>query len=517
MHSLRNIAGKTIQRQGIYKVIKTKYNTEDIMAAIMAADKHAAQYVKDFAPHVKGQTTLKTCRNIWDFLKNCISYKEDATNWQVIKAPSQLWHDGVGDCKSFSIFTAAILKSLNINYKYRFTGYVSSLPGHNAAVPTHVYVVATDENGREIIIDGVWTEFNAEKKYNIKYDRMPLVYMAGTNNIGSIGSTNELSNSDFYTLTGIGFFKNKIEKHLRTSAYVFLYLFAEPNGLSETSRKKRALAYHIMDKITGKIKLKQESFKRFIRNEIKAQHGKEPEELILGAYHEYMKYFRRFEDEAKKYYPMPAMPPMPTRDMAKSTLKYYEKAVPGSIDNRHDALIEKWQKDVDKIIVSYNAILNHQMKKWGIVDMDTWYQDYVSQKKTPPNRIIIFEKEVAKQNNYRDGDLLQIGKIGVLDPLTQVAIVTGIAGIITGLITVLVNTKFSKEDIPDPLTDQPTWPLPGTQGDGNQGGGNQGGGNQGGGNQGGGNQGGGNQGGGNQGENKIPLVPILFAAAALLL
>lgn len=122
-------------------------NTNDIIVVIMHADKESAQYTKEFAESFTGDT-IDQCEDIYAFVQDNIQYMEDPAGKQWIKSPAQLYSDGVGDCKSFSIFIGSVLKNLNIPFVYRF---VSFKPGD----VTHVYVVAFDEDGREIYMDAV--------------------------------------------------------------------------------------------------------------------------------------------------------------------------------------------------------------------------------------------------------------------------------------------------------------------------------------------------------------------------
>ena len=152
-------------------------NTNDIIATILSADEICAEYTKKFAPYLKGKDVLETCHNIWEFVKTQIPYKLDPEGYQFIKSPGKLWTDKSGDCKSFSIFCASILKNLGINYGYRFASYKSDDP-----TPTHVYVYVPFKYG-EIIVDAVWTgPFNTQKTFQHKKDVMPkIMYLGATN------------------------------------------------------------------------------------------------------------------------------------------------------------------------------------------------------------------------------------------------------------------------------------------------------------------------------------------------
>jgi hypothetical protein len=91
----------------------------------------------------------------------------------------RLVSDGYGDCKHYSGFFAAILSALKIKNNYRFASY------NNNSTPTHVYVVAYDENNRPIICDAVLNTFNTEKKFTNKLDKNMLMSLSGIDSLGA--------------------------------------------------------------------------------------------------------------------------------------------------------------------------------------------------------------------------------------------------------------------------------------------------------------------------------------------
>lgn len=157
-------------------------NTEDIIVVIMHADKESAKYTSAFAETFDG-STIEICEDLYFFVQNNIEYKEDPAGVQLIKSPAQLYSDGVGDCKSFSLFIGSVLKNLNIPFVYRF---VSFKPGD----VTHVYVVAYDDDGSEIYLDAVPPmNFNEEHPDIVrKIDKSP----AGLT-VGSKGNNSHVS------------------------------------------------------------------------------------------------------------------------------------------------------------------------------------------------------------------------------------------------------------------------------------------------------------------------------------
>ena len=155
--------------EGIDVTYKAKADNKDIRdLLVQLVPKSKAQMV-EFSKQFRGRTEKETCKKIFDYIKNNFTYVADGSE-QVIKLPSALLKKRVGDCKSYSLFTASILENLKIPYKFVYTSY------NNNPIPGHVYV--TTENG--CIIDAVYGIFNAEKKPTYKYTHnMNVRYMAG--------------------------------------------------------------------------------------------------------------------------------------------------------------------------------------------------------------------------------------------------------------------------------------------------------------------------------------------------
>jgi hypothetical protein len=150
--------------------VKTNASNEQLQRALEKALPGAVAQTKEISQQFKGATDTDTCRKIFDFLKTKVKYDKDGFT-QKIKYPSALLREGRGDCKSFSLFTAAILKNLNIPFRWTYASYT---PGVNT--PGHVYI--TTESG--CICDVVWGKFNSEKKpYNKFYKSMNISYISG--------------------------------------------------------------------------------------------------------------------------------------------------------------------------------------------------------------------------------------------------------------------------------------------------------------------------------------------------
>ena len=150
--------------------VKQNASNAQLQRALERALPGAVAQTKDIAQQFKGATDSDTCRKIFDFLKSKVKYDKDGFT-QKIKYPSALLREGRGDCKSYSLFTAAILKNLNIPFRWTYASYT---PG--VEIPGHVYI--TTDSG--CICDVVWGKFNSEKKpYNKFYKSMNISYISG--------------------------------------------------------------------------------------------------------------------------------------------------------------------------------------------------------------------------------------------------------------------------------------------------------------------------------------------------
>lgn len=147
-------------------------NTRDIISVILYADGLSQEYTAPVAEMFVGANDKDTCYNVWKFIRDNIRYVPDSPGHEKIKSPAMLWRDRKGDCKSFSIFAASILKNLDIPCYYRFVQYEGERDF------THVYVVAGEK--KQYILDAVHHTFDEEVPYIKKKDIMTKVsYLHG--------------------------------------------------------------------------------------------------------------------------------------------------------------------------------------------------------------------------------------------------------------------------------------------------------------------------------------------------
>ncbi len=178
------------------ELLHRKGTTSDIMRAVVDCYNRDWKQVVDFAESAPRGDTLSKCRWIFDFVDQNIEYVLDPFGKQWIRTPARLWADRQGDCKSFAIFICSVLRCLGIPHSFRFACYDGNKE------PTHVYAVAYDEEGNEIIVDPVYRNkegvalFNQESEYN------NIIDMAGTTEISRLSGIGESAIPQIITIPG---------------------------------------------------------------------------------------------------------------------------------------------------------------------------------------------------------------------------------------------------------------------------------------------------------------------------
>lgn len=168
-------------------------DTRDIINVVMMAyDVENDEQIEALAYELRGQSETESCRNVWQYLIDNIQYRADVGR-QDVKTPARLIHDRVGDCKSYSILIATVLRYLGIKHFFRFVSY------DRRREATHVYIVACID-GQNVPIDAVAavqanTDFGKELKYTYRVDMADrttkIAYLAGLSDRAMIGDVQE--------------------------------------------------------------------------------------------------------------------------------------------------------------------------------------------------------------------------------------------------------------------------------------------------------------------------------------
>jgi len=99
--------------QGIDVVYKSQADNKDIRDLLVNLVPQAKAQMVEFSKSFRGRNSKETCKKIFDYIKNNFTYVADGGE-QIIKLPSALLKKKVGDCKSYSLFTASILENLKM-------------------------------------------------------------------------------------------------------------------------------------------------------------------------------------------------------------------------------------------------------------------------------------------------------------------------------------------------------------------------------------------------------------------
>lgn len=140
------------------KKVKTNAISRELVQEICKAYIIAVDQTKNIAYKFAAATPKATAKKIWLFLRNEITYEKDKPNAQQLFLPSSFLHYKKGDCKSYSIFAAAILTNLGIKNGFCLTSY------NNAERPSHIYNYFRNNNFRRVPLDGCYSKFGTEKK-----------------------------------------------------------------------------------------------------------------------------------------------------------------------------------------------------------------------------------------------------------------------------------------------------------------------------------------------------------------
>lgn len=132
-------------------------------------------HTEKIAKELEGKNTYETCKNIWHFVYDHITYKKDAHGLEQVRSPARAWADrneGV-DCDCYTTFISSILTNLRIPHTYRITKYKDDNW-------QHIYPVVPIGNGKHITLDCVVKRFDYEEPYSQKQDKhMELQYLNG--------------------------------------------------------------------------------------------------------------------------------------------------------------------------------------------------------------------------------------------------------------------------------------------------------------------------------------------------
>lgn len=171
-------------------LIKRAQTVSDIMKETLNAHEFFSKDYDSIASFFSGGSQLDTVKNLFNFLKLNVEYREESVRVQQTKSPAAILETGFCDCKCYALFIGGILDACNrlggsFNWCYCYASYTRGVK-----TPGHVFVEVLID-GREYWIDPVLSSF--DKRYPVpefvikkqKIKNMSLYRLAGTTDIDS--------------------------------------------------------------------------------------------------------------------------------------------------------------------------------------------------------------------------------------------------------------------------------------------------------------------------------------------
>lgn len=135
------------------------------------------KHYKECAPiaaHLKADTLLQSCFNLWHWLHNNIKYEYDRDDREEVRTPLRVWADrkrGV-DCDCLSVFAWCVLKCMGYNPAFELVAF-KGRPQYS-----HIFI-----NCDGVVVDRVWFIFNQRPPFVTKRE----IYKVNlTNNLGDL-------------------------------------------------------------------------------------------------------------------------------------------------------------------------------------------------------------------------------------------------------------------------------------------------------------------------------------------
>lgn len=150
-------------------VTVSEHKTSDIINQMIIEHADNKKFAGYISQYFKGRSSTDTCKNIYDFLRTQFHYVVEPAKDQTTKSLPAFMKLGYGDCKHYAGLFGIILEDLKIPFVYRFVSF-----DKRNSNPTHVYVVALNEQNKPIYCDACLPLFNVQKQYTGKpFDKIP--------------------------------------------------------------------------------------------------------------------------------------------------------------------------------------------------------------------------------------------------------------------------------------------------------------------------------------------------------
>lgn len=116
---------------------------------------YCKKYWRDCLPianHLKGDSLLQSCFNLWHWMRHNIRYEYDRDGREEVRSPRRVWQDrhrGV-DCDCLSVFAWCVLYAMGYNPQFELVAF------KNKPDFSHIFI-----NCDGVVVDRVWYVFNS--------------------------------------------------------------------------------------------------------------------------------------------------------------------------------------------------------------------------------------------------------------------------------------------------------------------------------------------------------------------
>lgn len=133
--------------------------TRDIIAGVLAAHGQGWKQTARLARTLAGKSRMQQLQAVYRLTDERVNYVPDREGLEVAQTAAVAWDRREGDCKSYSVVIASLLKNLGIPFRFRFAQY-----SKEAADVHHVYVIADSGEGYYVPMDPCMRRFGVERR-----------------------------------------------------------------------------------------------------------------------------------------------------------------------------------------------------------------------------------------------------------------------------------------------------------------------------------------------------------------
>jgi len=129
--------------------LKQYADVHDTIAAIKRIVKKNAPVLYGLSADIEGRNAVATFRNIWDYVRENIRYKNDEPGKEQLRTPQRTLVDRTGDCDDMTILISALLTNMGYEHELCIAAYKKPDQWQ------HIYPAVYNEYGNRYVIDCV--------------------------------------------------------------------------------------------------------------------------------------------------------------------------------------------------------------------------------------------------------------------------------------------------------------------------------------------------------------------------